>query len=62
VLSDFAAGILSRMLKYYSFLQEQGVLGLYPLSGRCWMVEKGKTPMKRKEYCIYGTIKALSVD
>lgn len=46
VLSDFVAEILSGMLKCCSFLQEQGVLGPYPISGVCWMVKKGKTHEK----------------
>lgn len=34
LLPDFADEVLSRMLKNCSFLQEQDVLGLYPVRDR----------------------------
>lgn len=59
LLPDVAAEILSGMLKSCSFLQEQDVLGLYPVSDRCWIVQKGKSPLKRKQSCISGIVEEL---
>lgn len=52
MLSDFVAEILCRMPKCCSFLQGQGVLGPYAMSGRCWMVKEGKTFIKEEILCL----------
>lgn len=59
VLPNCVAETWSRMLRCWSFLQEQGVLSPYPTSGRCWVVKKEKLLCKGRNLFLWRT---LSVD